>query len=263
MPDSSHPALEAAPLADRTSRTVVRRLARNALPCLWRSFYAGTIVLVLAAAMLTALAAIPILTFRHVDPPGSMLMLSQSLSGQAIDQRWVPLERISPNLVRAVIASEDNGFCRHPGIDLKEIEAAWDKAETWGEDAARGGSTITMQVAKNLFLWNSRSYLRKAIEIPLALGIEQAWPKERILEVYLNIAEWGPGIFGAEAAAQRHFRKPASRLTEREAALLAATLPNPILRNPGRPSPGVARIAGIVERRARLLGTRAACVLPR
>jgi len=98
---------------------------------------------------------------------------------------------------------------------------------------------------------------------PLALGIEQAWPKERILEVYLNIAEWGPGIFGAEAAAQRHFRKPASRLTEREAALLAATLPNPILRNPGRPSRGVSRIAGVVERRARLVGTRAACVLGR
>lgn len=250
-------------MADRTSRTVGRRLARNALPCLWRSVYAGTIVLVLAAAMLTALAAIPIVTFRHVDPPGSMLMLTQGLSGQAIDQRWVPLERISPNLVRAVIASEDNGFCRHAGIDLKEIEAAWEKAEMWGEDAARGGSTITMQVAKNMFLWNSRSYLRKAIEIPLALGIEQAWPKERILEVYLNFAEWGPGIFGAEAAAQRHFRKPASRLTEREAALLAATLPNPILRNPGRPSPGVSRIAGVVERRARLVGTRAACVLGR
>lgn len=263
MPKPSHPTLETSPLAERTNRTVGQRLAGNFLPCLWNSFWYGTIVLVLAAAILTALAAIPIVTLRHIDPPGSMLMWTQSLTGQAIDQRWVPLERISPNLVRAVIASEDNGFCRHAGIDLKEIEAAWDKAELWGEDAARGGSTITMQVAKNMFLWNSRSYLRKAIEIPLALAIEQVWPKERIVEVYLNIAEWGPGIFGAEAAAQRHFLKPASRLTEREAALLAAALPNPMLRVPSRPSQGLLRVAGVVERRARRVGTRASCVLGR
>lgn len=234
-------------MADRTSRTVGRRLARNALPCLWRSVYAGTIVLVLAAAMLTAVAAIPIVAFRHVDPPGSMLMLTQGLSGQAIDQRWVPLERISPNLVRAVIASEDNGFCRHPGIDLKEIEAAWDKAEMWGEDAARGGSTITMQVAKNMFLWNSRSYLRKAIEIPLALGIEQAWPKERILEVYLNIAEWGPGIYGAEAASRQFFARPAAALSADQAARLAAVLPNPRRFSAGNPGAYTLERAAIIR----------------
>lgn len=263
MLDSSPKGREATAPASRIGRTISDRLARSILPCLWSALFNGTRVLVLAAVALTVLAAIPIAMFRHVDPPGSMLMLAQRLGGQEIDQRWVSLSGISPNLIRAVIASEDNQFCSHNGIDLRELEAVLEKVEQAGEDSVRGGSTVTMQVAKNLFLWKSRSVLRKAIEIPLAVGLELMWPKERIMEVYLNIAEWGPGVFGAEAAAQYHFRKSASRLSEREAALLAVALPNPLIRVPSRPSSNVLKVGAVVERRAKVLGSRAACVAGR
>ena len=126
-------------------------------------------------------------------------MLGQRLTGTEIEQRWVPIERISPHLVQAVILSEDGGFCRHRGVDWSALEEAI--------ESSRGGSTITMQVVKNLFLWPQRSYIRKALEIVLAYVVEVVWPKERVLEIYLNIAEWGPGIFGAEAAARNHFGK--------------------------------------------------------
>ena len=263
MLDTSQAASKASGPASHNRGSARARLAGNVVPCLRTALISGSLVLMLAGIALTVLAAIPIAIFRFVDPPGSMLMFAQSLGGQTVDQRWVPLSQVSPFLVRAVIASEDNQFCRHYGIDLREMEAAMEKADQAGDEIARGGSTITMQVAKNLLLWNSRSYLRKAIEIPLAVGIELMWPKERIMEVYLNIAEWGPGVFGAEAAAQYHFRKPASRLSEREAALLAVGLPNPLVRVPSRPGPNVLRLASVVERRARLVGSRAACVVGR
>jgi monofunctional biosynthetic peptidoglycan transglycosylase len=125
---------------------------------------------------------------------------------------------------------------------------------------ARGGSTITMQVVKNLFLWPSRSYLRKALEIPLAYLVEAAWPKRRVLEIYLNIAEWGPGVFGAEAAARYHFRKPALLLSPREAALLAVSLPNPFEREAGAPGPGTMRLADSLLLRMRAAQGNAGCV---
>ena len=140
-------------------------------------------------------------------------MLARWLAGEQNTQSWVRLEQISPYLVRAVIASEDTQFCNHRGIDFRELEAAIDKAERTGDEMARGASTITMQVAKNVFLWPGRSYVRKGLELMLAPAIELVWPKSRTMEIYLNIAEWGPGIFGAEAAARHHFRKPAARLT--------------------------------------------------
>jgi monofunctional biosynthetic peptidoglycan transglycosylase len=173
------------------------------------------------------LVLVLIVVYRTVDPPRSTVMIGVALSGQSIDYEPVPLSSVSTYLLRAVVTSEDARFCRHGGVDWGALaEAIQD---------SRGGSTITMQVAKNLFLWPSRSYVRKAIEIPLALLIDFAWPKRRVLEVYLNIAEWGPGIFGAEAAAQYHFNKSASRLTQNEATLLAASLPNPIARDAGDP----------------------------
>lgn len=168
-----------------------------------------------------------ILAYRTIDPPLSTLMLELRLRGEEVDYRPVPLTSVSSYLQRAVIMSEDARFCSHRGVDWGALaEAIQD---------SRGGSTITMQTAKNLFLWPSRSYIRKAIEIPVALTIDFAWPKRRVLEVYLNIAEWGPGIFGAEAAAQYHFNKSAARLTPHEATLLAAVLPNPIARDAGDP----------------------------
>ena len=149
----------------------------------------------------------------------------------------MPLDRISPYLQRAVITSEDGRFCQHRGVDWGEIEEAIERAR---DGIPRGGSTISMQVVKNLFLWPSKSYVRKALEIPLTFAIELAWPKPRILEIYLNIAEWGPGVFGAEAAARYHFGKSAAALTPSQAALLAVSLPNPMERRAGAPGPGIA-----------------------
>ncbi len=190
--------------------------------------------------------------YRWVDPPFSNLMLTQRLMGWQVEQKWVPLTRISPNLVQAVILSEDGGFCRHQGVDWVAIEEAIEES--------RGGSTITMQVVKNLFLWSSRSYIRKAIEIPLALLMEMLWSKQRILEVYLNIAEWGDGVFGAEAAAQHHFRKRAAQLSAQEAALLAVSLPNPIERQAGDPGAQTRRLANNLMLRMKAVRTSMTCV---
>ena len=175
-----------------------------------------------------------IAAFRFVNPPFSMLMALQWLTGTPIDKQWVPIERISPNLTRAVIVAEDGRFCQHWGVDFIEAANAIRRAS---DGYPRGASTITMQVAKNLFLLPAKSYLRKIVEIPLTFAIELAWPKWRILEVYLNIVEWGPGIFGAEAASQAHFGRPAAGLSARQAAQLAVSLPNPIIRDAGSPGP--------------------------
>ena len=217
------------------------------------------VALTLAVAVAGLVLALLVL-YRWVDPPASTLMLGQRLAGTPVSQRWVPLERISPNLSSAVISSEDGHFCRHHGVDWGELKEAIESA---GDGVARGGSTISMQVVKNLFLWPSRSYVRKAIEIPLAYTMEALWPKRRILEVYLNIAEWGPGIFGAEAAARYHFRKPALLLSPREAALLAVSLPNPIERQAGRPGPGTLRLADNLLLRMKAAQANTACVRAR
>jgi monofunctional biosynthetic peptidoglycan transglycosylase len=212
------------------------------------------------AGGLVAVVLTLVVAYRWVDPPTSTLMLGQRLAGTVIERRWVPLERISPQLMRAVILSEDGGFCRHRGVDWSALGEAMEEA--------RGGSTITMQVVKNLFLWPGRSYVRKAIEIALACVVELIWPKRRILEIYLNIAEWGDGVFGAEAAAQLNFGKSAARLSAAEAALLAVALPNPSERDAARPSPGMSRLAGrllvrMAASRASLACVRAGTGAPR
>jgi monofunctional biosynthetic peptidoglycan transglycosylase len=219
-------------------------------------FLAVHIALVLCVGAACLLLAL-LLFYRWVDPPASTLMVGQRLTGTTISQRWVPLERISPNLAAAVISSEDGHFCRHHGVDWGELKEAIESA---GDGIARGGSTISMQVVKNLFLWPSRSYVRKALEIPLAYAMEALWPKRRILEIYLNIAEWGPGIFGAEAAARYHFRKSALTLNAREAALLAVSLPNPFDRQAGRPGPGTVRLADNLLLRMRAAQPSTACL---
>ena len=198
-----------------------------------------------------------IVLYRWVNPPASTLMLGQWLTGTRIDQRWVPIDRMSPYLQRAVITSEDGRFCQHHGVDWGEIEEAIERAR---DGVPRGGSTISMQVVKNLFLWPSKSYVRKALEIPLTYAIELAWPKRRILEIYLNIAEWGPGVFGAEAASRYHFRKAAASLTPSQAALLAVSLPNPLERTAGTPGPGLQRLANTVHGRMMASPGNAACI---
>ena len=191
-----------------------------------------------------------IAAFRFFDPPQSMLMLTKRLSGETLQHEWVPLSRISNSLRRAVITSEDAKFCRHWGFDLGEIRAAMKSSEGYG----RGASTITQQLAKNLFLWPGKSYIRKGLEVPLTLAIEGLWPKRRILEVYLNFAEWGPGIFGAESASQYYYNKPAAEVSERQAALLAISLPNPIARDASDPGPAIARRASTLQNRMRVQG---------
>ncbi|MGC1574756.1 MAG: monofunctional biosynthetic peptidoglycan transglycosylase [Beijerinckiaceae bacterium] len=185
--------------------------------------------------------------YSQAHPP-SMLMLGRWLTGQPVDRRWVALDDISPNLVAAVVTSEDARFCTHHGVDWVELHAAIDEDEEGGP--SRGASTITMQTVKNLFLWNSRSFIRKGLEIPMALVLDRLWSKRRILEIYLNIAEWGDGVFGAEAASRTNFGKAAKELNPREAALLAAALPNPKLRDPRHPSRGYLRRAATIARRA-------------
>jgi len=167
-------------------------------------------------------------------PPVSTLMLGRWLTLQPVTRDYVSLDSISPHLPLAVMTSEDSRFCDHHGVDWSALREVVEDADEDGP--SRGASTIPMQAAKNLFLWPSRSYIRKGLEIPVALYLDLIWPKRRMMEIYLNIAEWGEGVFGAEAAAQKYFRKSARNLTRMEAALLAKALPNPLARNPARPT---------------------------
>jgi monofunctional biosynthetic peptidoglycan transglycosylase len=193
--------------------------------------------------------------------PASTLMLARWATGARVEREWVPLARIAPALPLAVIAAEDARYCIHRGIDLHELKEAIAEADDISE--ARGGSTIAQQTAKNLFLWPGRSFVRKALEAPLALWLDLVLGKRRLMEVYLNIAEWGPnGEFGAEAGARHAFGKPARDLSPREAALMAAMLPNPLRRNARQPTPGLRRLAGIYERRASRSPRLAACIRP-
>lgn len=185
----------------------------------------------------------------HVVDPVSTLMLWRKATGVRVERTWVPLTATAPALARTVIAAEDARFCAHHGIDFGELRAAIQDADDLSE--MRGGSTIAQQTAKNLFLWQGRSVVRKVLEFPLALWLDLVLGKRRLMEIYLNIAEWGPnGEFGAEAAARHAFGKSARDLNSREAALLASVLPNPRRRSAARPGPGVRRLAGIYEARA-------------
>jgi monofunctional biosynthetic peptidoglycan transglycosylase len=186
-------------------------------------------------------------------------MLWRFLTGSPVVREWRPIEEISPNLVRAVIAAEDARYCQHRGVDWVEMEHAIEDADDLGE--ARGASTIPMQTAKNLFLWQGHHFVRKAIEIPIAYYMSFMWTKRRLIEVYLNVAEWGPnGEFGAEAAARRAFGKSASALSPSEAALMAATLPNPIKRDARRPADGLRRLSAIYVGRAAAVADIDRCV---
>ena len=187
------------------------------------------------------------LLFRFVPPPVTPLMLATAIADGGFAQRWVPLTAISPNLVRAVIASEDAKFCSHHGFDWDSIDQA--VAHNAEGAALRGASTISQQTVKNLFLSPARTWTRKGIEAYLTVLLEALWPKRRILEVYLNIVQWGPQLFGAEAAARADFRKPAARLSLMEAARLATVLPNPEAYRAARPGPYVARQSEVVAAR--------------
>lgn len=213
----------------RSPRSLGRRL--------WRA---------LIFALLLALALpIPFLVaYRFLPPPVTPLMLLRAASGAPIRQRWVPLPRISPWLVRAVVASEDARFCGHHGFDYEEIGAALDRFRAGRR--LRGASTISQQTAKNLLLWPGGGFLRKGIEAYITVLLELGWSKARILEVYLNVIEWGDGIFGAEAASRRYFGVNSAALTAEQAARLAAMAPNPRYYEKHPDARGLARKTAII-----------------
>ena len=221
----------------------MRRLVRN-------------LIILAFAVLLIPYVIAPL--YRFVDPV-STPMLWRWVTGKRVERIVVPLNRIAPALRLSVIIAEDGTFCRNRGIDLGAIREAMQQSDELGE--ARGASTITQQTAKNLFLWEGRSFIRKALEFPLALWLNLVLPKRRVLEIYLNIAEWGPnGEFGAEAGARWAFGKSARDLTPAEAAELAAVLPNPARRSARIPSMLVRRLAALYERRSLEFSGHDACV---
>ena len=229
----------------------------------WRRLLRAAFLSVLA---LFALSWLCVLILRFVPPFTSAFMVERRLAalvqgehGFALKYQWIPFSKVSSELPIALIAAEDQKFPVHHGFDLQAIADALDDAEE-GE-RLRGASTISQQTAKNLFLWNGRSFVRKGLEAYFTVLLELTWPKRRILEVYLNVAEFGDGIYGAQAAAQEYFRKSAAQLTAHDAAVLASVLPNPKKLHADRPSAYVERHAGWVERQVHQLG--GASYLPR
>jgi monofunctional biosynthetic peptidoglycan transglycosylase len=223
---------------------------------LWRRLLRGVVIAVLAWIAISWLCVV---VLRFVPPVTSAFMLERRLAAATHGERdfvlkyqWIPFNKVSSDLPIALVAAEDQKFPTHHGFDLQAIADALDEAEE-GE-RLRGASTISQQTAKNLFLWNGRSFVRKGLEAYFTVLLELTWPKRRILEVYLNVAEFGDGIYGAQAAAQQFFGKPAAQLGPRESALLASVLPNPKKLRADRPSPYVARHAEWVERQVRQLG---------
>ena len=193
------------------------------------------------------------LPFIH---PLSTLMLRDQITFTPYEREWRSIDDISPNLVYAVVMSEDGQFCSHSGVDWNAMKTVISR----DGGPNRGASTITMQMVKNLFLWHGRSYLRKGLEIPYATVADAFLSKRRIMEIYLNIAEWGPGIYGAEAASRHFFKRSAKNLTQRQAIYLAVTLPNPKLRNPSRPSVNMTRLGRLIEKRLQQAGAYTQCL---
>jgi len=223
------------------------RLLRNIFLALFIVLVAGPIVAVLV--------------FRFVPPPVTPLMLIRAAEGKGLDHRWRPIDEVSPALPRALIAAEDAKFCDHHGFDFDALQKAYENNEKGRK--IRGGSTISQQTAKNVFLWPGRSYVRKGLEAWFTVLIEIGWGKKRIMEVYLNSIEFGPGLYGAEAASRRYFGVGADKLTGPQAARLAAILPSPLkwkVVKPGKYVKKRARKIGAASGTVRRDGL-AACVL--
>ena len=222
---------------------------------LWRYVLAFVLVFgFIGPILVTAL-------YRFVPPPITYLMVERLFEGRGFDRRWRPIDQISPTLVRAAIAAEDAKFCDHHGFDFGAMEKAMAHNET--SKRVRGGSTISQQTAKNVFLWPDRSYVRKGLEAYFTVLIEGLWGKRRIMEVYLNSIEWGPGVYGAEAAARQNFGVGADKLSPAQAARLAAILPSPLKWRAAKPGPYVKRRSGRIGAAAGTVRRQgmAACVL--
>lgn len=194
-----------------------------------------------------------VVVYRWVNPPITPLMISRAFDGADINKKWLPLDQISPNLVCASIASEDNNFLGHRGFDLGAIYDAIDEHNRGKRQ--RGASTISQQTAKNVFLWSGKSWIRKGLEVYFTFLIEHVWGKERIMEVYLNVIEMGNGVYGAEAAAQHYFGRSASQLTKRQVALIVAAYPNPRQHDPAHPTAYLNKRSAQIQRLMPLMGT--------
>ncbi len=227
---------------------------------LWRHILVRLIQVAIAVFLLFHIYA---LALRLLPVPGTILMTQRAGQGEDVRKDWTSLDRISPHLVLAVIAAEDAQFCEHGGIDWEAIEKARAYNKKHNGEKRRGGSTISQQTAKNVFFWNGGGMPRKAGEAWMTYVIETVWGKRRIMEVYLNVAEWGDGLFGAEAAAQARFGKSAADLTPLEAARLAAVLPSPNKWSADKPGPYVRKRTGSIQSRMRVVANEgyAACVL--
>jgi monofunctional biosynthetic peptidoglycan transglycosylase len=213
----------------------------------------------IAGAVAIGLVLVPLILtpLYAVVRPISTVMIASWLTGQSVDRRWVNLDDIAPVLPRTVVTAEDSRFCSHFGVDWTAVSDVLDLSG----GTPRGASTVTMQTVKNLYLWPARSYLRKALEVPLAYYADAVLGKRRVLEIYLNVAEWGPGIFGVEAAARRYFNRSAANLDARQAALLAAALPNPLVRNPARPDARLRQLANTLAARAARAAADTSCLV--
>lgn len=229
----------------------------------WRKLARWKRWLLTALGLLVAWPFVMTLVYTVLPPPITNLQITRLFSGNRLTKDWVNFTAISPHLARAVIASEDARFCEHHGVDWIEFQEVVDEVFDDDEEPIRGASTISMQTAKNVFLWEGRGPLgvvRKVLEMPVAMWMDLVWSKRRMMEVYLNVVEWSPGVYGAEAAARQHFGKSAAKLTRREAALLAAVLPNPIKRRAGKPSRRVNRIADRIQIRMASMGPYLTCL---
>ncbi len=213
--------------------------------------------LISALLVLVVLPAAALLVFRFVPPPVTPLMLVRLVQGEGLEREWVALDSLPAHVPAAVLAAEDNTYCRHGGIDWQAVRHAVVEYRAGGR--LRGASTISMQTARNLFLWPGRDWLRKGLEAWLTLLLEGLWSKHRILEVYLNIAEWGPGVYGIGAAARHHLGRPVTAVTAAEAARLAVILPNPRERSAAQPSPRLARHARTIAARIGQIGPLLDC----
>jgi monofunctional biosynthetic peptidoglycan transglycosylase len=198
-----------------------QRAAKRRRP-LWRRALLWLVKLILAFILLSVLM---VLVYRFVPPPVTWTMIGDVIGGHGVRKNWMPLSRIDPTMPRAAIAAEDSRFCAHHGFDVQALEEAYRRNQKGGR--IRGGSTISQQTAKNVFLWQGGGYFRKGLEAYFTVLIENIWGKRRIMEVYLNVAETGIGTYGVNAGAMRYFRHDASRLSPREAAQIAAVLPLP------------------------------------
>jgi len=204
--------------------------------------------------LLVGLSVLATLALRWINPPYTSFMIAQRVSSDFVPYKinWAPIDKISPHLLIAAVAAEDQKFPNHHGFDLKAIKSAFE--ENKKNKRLRGASTITQQVAKNVFLWPKKSFFRKGLEAYFSLLIEALWPKSRILEVYLNVAEFGPNIFGVKNAAYTHFKKSSATLSRHEASLLAAVLPNPHKMHASKPSNYVLNRAGQISDQIQSLG---------